>query len=146
MKSVVLCLPPYAAWADPGQQLTAAREVELVPDWTDGASAIVGWSEGGLVAAKLAATHKDAVERLVLVATPAPMTDDSDWVGQISARTLLLFGDADGLTGSVHAHWWKTRIPNSRVEMVPGAGHDILKQVWARAVSHLAPGALRGSG
>ena len=143
MKSVVLCVSSYSTWADPGPEATATREVQLLQDWTDEASAIVGWSDGGLVAATLAATHKDEVERLVLVATPAPMMQDGEWVGQISAKTLLLFGDADAPTGSVHARWWQTRIPNARIEMVPGGGHYILGRVWERALSHLAPGATR---
>lgn len=143
MTRVVLCLPPYQAWTDPAEAQTVARGVELSPGWVEGAAGIVGWSDGGLEAAQLAATHGDAVERLVLVAAPAPMTDDAEWVSQIAAKTLLLFGDADAMTGSVHARWWKARIPDSRVEMVPGGGHYILGQVWSRALSHLAPGALR---
>jgi pimeloyl-ACP methyl ester carboxylesterase len=61
----------------------------------------------------------------------------------VSAKTLLLYGSRDPVAGSRHANWWKAHIPDSRVEMVPGAGHMLVFPMWDRALSHLAPGAKR---
>jgi pimeloyl-ACP methyl ester carboxylesterase len=61
----------------------------------------------------------------------------------VKAKTLLLYGSRDPVAGSAHARWWKERIPDSRVEMVPGAGHMLVFPMWERALSHLAPGAKR---
>jgi pimeloyl-ACP methyl ester carboxylesterase len=61
----------------------------------------------------------------------------------VKAKTLLLYGSRDPVAGSAHARWWKERIPDSRVEMAPGAGHMLVFPMWERALSHLAPGAKR---
>jgi pimeloyl-ACP methyl ester carboxylesterase len=61
----------------------------------------------------------------------------------VRAKTLLLYGSQDPVAGHRHASWWKEHIPGSRVEMVPGAGHMLVFPMWARALSHLAPGAKR---
>jgi pimeloyl-ACP methyl ester carboxylesterase len=97
----------------------------------------VGVGAGGWSAVQLAATHGDVVERLVLVSTP-PLEDAEPEA--VSARTLLLYGARDG--GQRRATWWKARL-GGRIEMVPGAGDDILERVWPRVLSHVAPGSLR---
>ena len=61
----------------------------------------------------------------------------------VKAKTLLLYGSADPVAGPRHAQWWKKHIPDSRVEIVPGAGHLLVFPMWERALSHLAPGAKR---
>jgi hypothetical protein len=58
----------------------------------------------------------------------------------VTAKVLLLFGSRDG--GNARATWWKKTL-GGRIEMVPDVGDDILKRVWPRVLSHLAPGALR---
>lgn len=59
--------------------------------------------------------------------------------GDVRAKTLLLYGSRDPITGAKHATWWKQLLPSSRVEMVPGEGHLLLMRHWARVLSHLAP-------
>jgi pimeloyl-ACP methyl ester carboxylesterase len=98
---------------------------------------LVGVGEGGWNAVELAAAHGALVERLVLVATP-PL--DGAEPRAVSAKTLLLYGSRDG--GQKRANWWKDRL-GGRIEMIPGAGDDILERVWPRALSHVAPGSLR---
>jgi pimeloyl-ACP methyl ester carboxylesterase len=61
----------------------------------------------------------------------------------VKAKTLLLYGSEDPLVGPRHANWWKEQIPDSRVEVAPGAGHMLIFPLWERALSHLAPGAKR---
>ena len=140
MKPVVLCLPPDAGFHDPGPDETARRSVELLPAWDGRPAAVIGWSDGGYAALELAAAHSDGVDRLVLVAVPAP--DDRrppPDLGLVSARTLLLFGNADPRTGSAHGRWWKSQLPDARLEMVPSRGHDLLGPMWGRILAHVAP-------
>jgi pimeloyl-ACP methyl ester carboxylesterase len=123
--------------SDPDPAETAKREVELVPDWDGSPVGLVGFAEGGWTAVDLAAENGDLVERLVLVSTP-PLDDAEP--RELSAKTLLLYGSRDG--GQKRATWWKDRL-GGRIEMVPGAGEDILERVWPRVLSHVAPGSLR---
>lgn len=88
---------------------------------------------------RVAAEHPE-VERLVLLATPIR---DGAAVPEIAAKTLLLFGANDERTGSKAARWWKKQIPDARIEMSPGRGHDLLEALWPRVLRHLAPGTLR---
>jgi pimeloyl-ACP methyl ester carboxylesterase len=57
----------------------------------------------------------------------------------VAAKTLLVYGDADPLGGSRHGRWWQGRLPNARLEMVPGGGHLVIVPMWRRVLSHLAP-------
>jgi pimeloyl-ACP methyl ester carboxylesterase len=133
---VVLCLPDGTA-TDPDPGETARRDVELAREWDGTPAAVVGVGEGGWKAVELAAAHAGLVERLVLVATP-PL-DDAD-PAAVSANRLLLYGSRDG--GLKRATWWKDRL-GGRIEMVPGAGDEVLERVWPRVLSHVAPRSLR---
>ena len=55
----------------------------------------------------------------------------------VEAETLLLYGTRDPVAGPAHGRWWEERLPDARLEVVPGAGH--LLPVWGRALAHLAP-------
>jgi pimeloyl-ACP methyl ester carboxylesterase len=61
----------------------------------------------------------------------------------VQAKTLLLYGSKDPVAGSRHGSWWQKRLPNARLEVVPGAGHLLILSMWQRALSHLAPGSKR---
>jgi pimeloyl-ACP methyl ester carboxylesterase len=193
---------------------------------------VVGWSAGGRVALALAARRPDLVERLAVIATPAPDSEvpwiadeqrnDLERLGALSpeeahaelraslaslvpedphspeslwllgagpadegalgangvrarlgemlqaafvqgtgglaadiagyclqpwgfepqsveAETLLLYGARDALAGPRHGRWWKSQLPDARLEVVPGAGHLLVVPAWARALSHLVP-------
>lgn len=125
--------------SDPDAAETARREVELLAASEHGVAGVAGWSERGWEALEIAAEHPE-IERLVLLATPIR---DGAAVPPVDAKTLLLFGTDDDRTGSRAARWWKQQIPHARIEMCPGLGHDLLAARWPRALSHLAPGALR---
>lgn len=58
---------------------------------------------------------------------------------EVMAKTLLLYGNKDPVVANRHAHWWHKRLPESRVEMAPGAGALTIVRLWKRALSYLAP-------
>lgn len=137
--SIVLCLPGEAAFADPRPAETYKRDVDLVAEWDAHTNGVIGWSSAGWDALELAASHPE-LERLVLLSLPYPGGDD--WhvdTDHITAKTLLLYGSADPETGSSHGSKWQKRLPSARLEMVPGGGHDILEQMWHRALAYVAP-------
>jgi len=137
--SILVCLPDGVPLVDPGPAETAKRDVRLVTAWEDDTAGVVGWSAGGLDALRVAVDHTD-LPRLALVSVPFP---DGDQVGvdldAVAAKTLLLFGSADPLTGSKHGRMWQQRLPNARLEMVPRGGHDLLETMWHRVLSFVAP-------
>ena len=197
-----------------GDGLVRGGRHRSVLDTLDGGPVgVVGWSAGGRVALALAARRPDLVDRVVVVATPAPdeeipwidpeqravldrlrglapedahaelesrlrsivpldpfsaealwllaaLTSDepalagrdvrarlgemlrtafaqgteglaSDLAGyclrpwgfepeEVVAKTLLLYGARDPLAGPRHGRWWKSRLPDARLEVVPG--------------------------
>jgi pimeloyl-ACP methyl ester carboxylesterase len=212
---------------------SAADDVAAVLDTLEeGPVGVVGWSAGGRVALALAARRPDLVDRVVVVATPAP-DDEIHWVDpeqravlerlralapevahaelesrlrsivpmdpfvpealwllaaltsdepaladadvrarlgemlrasfaqgtqglaadiagyclrpwgfepeEVTAKTLLVYGTRDPLAGPRHGRWWQSRIPDSRLEVVPDAGHLVLLPTWGRILAHLAP-------
>ncbi len=56
----------------------------------------------------------------------------------VRAETLLLYGSRDVIADPRHGHWWQSRLPNARLEVVPGAGHLLVVPLWSRVLSHLA--------
>jgi len=58
----------------------------------------------------------------------------------VQAKTLLLYGSRDALADPRHGRWWQSRLPDARLEVVPGAGHLLVVPAWSRALAHLAPG------
>ena len=125
---------------DPDPDETTRRDVELVHGWDASATGVIAFAEGGWHAVELAAKHRKLVERLVLVATPPLEDEDAVELGAVEAKTLLLYGSRDG--GQRQATWWKEHL-GGRIEMVPREGREILGRVWARALSHAAPGTIR---
>jgi pimeloyl-ACP methyl ester carboxylesterase len=122
---------------DPVPTETARRDVELVAELDGTPAGIVGFGQAGWHAVELAAANGDLVDRLVLVSTPIPEATDTV-PEDVTAKTLLLYGSKDPGGGHKQAAWWKERL-GGRIEMVPGAGADILSDVWPRILSHLAP-------
>jgi pimeloyl-ACP methyl ester carboxylesterase len=57
----------------------------------------------------------------------------------VEAKTLLLYGSHDPLAGPRHGRWWRERLPDARLEVVPEAGHLLVIPMWPRVLSHLAP-------
>lgn len=57
----------------------------------------------------------------------------------VEAKTLLLYGTHDPLAGPAHGRWWRERLPNAHLEVVPDAGHLLVIPAWPRVLSHLVP-------
>jgi pimeloyl-ACP methyl ester carboxylesterase len=202
--------PPGAG----GFSAAADDLAEALDQLGTGPVGLAGWSAGGLVALALATRRPELVDRLVLIATPAPdeevswipaavreaatvpVSDDPDrWIGMLSrtgpdaaaldsadvrqrlksmllgafrqgdaglaadlaavrgpwqvdpgriaAKTLLLYGAKDPITGPRHGKWYQPRLPNARYEQSPDTGHLVVLPAWRRALAHLAPGAKR---
>jgi pimeloyl-ACP methyl ester carboxylesterase len=60
-------------------------------------------------------------------------------LADVTAKTLVVAGQADALAGYAHAAWYQKALPDARLEMVPGAGHLAVVPMWGRILSHLAP-------
>jgi pimeloyl-ACP methyl ester carboxylesterase len=58
---------------------------------------------------------------------------------EVEATTLLLYGSHDPLAGPEHGRWWRDRLPDARLEVVPDAGHLLVIPMWPRVLSHLVP-------
>ena len=145
MRVVVFCHDhPEGVDFDPDPSETGRREIELRKTAPTGIFGAVGWRQAGLAAAALAAADGSRVDRLVLCCVPAPIDAALGFEpGDIVAKTLLLFGQADPDAPARHARWWKDRIRGSRVEMVPSAGSDLVSAMWGRVLSHAAPDTIR---
>jgi pimeloyl-ACP methyl ester carboxylesterase len=109
---------------------------------------IVGWGAGGRVALELGARHPELVDRVVAIATPAPLEAGATALAyeprDVRAKTLLVHGGADATAGSRHGAWWQRHLPDARLEMTPGlGGEDLLRDRWDRVLSFLAPGSGR---
>lgn len=144
VRVIVFCHDhPGGPTFDPDPVETSRRDVELSATPSGEHFAVVGWRHAGLAAAAMAAANPSRVDRLVLCGVPAPVDGLLDFdLGDITAKTLLLFGQKDEAAPTRHAWWWKDRIRDARVEMVPGAGSDIITAMWGRVLSHAAPGSL----
>ena len=112
---------------------------------------VVGVGATGPLALLLAAELGDGVDRLALIAVPAPETpidrDDAELVtARVTAKTLIMNGQRAPDAAAAAAAWHHDRLPGSRVEMVPasalpaGDGRLALDLVWDRVLSHVAPG------
>jgi len=135
VRIIVFCHDQPGAAFDPDPEETSRREIELRTSPQGERFAVIGWRHAGLEAASLAAANPFGVDRLVLCSVPAPIDGMLDFdPGDIGAKTLLLYGQNDPAAPARHARWWKDRIRDSRVEMVPNADSDIINTMWARAL------------
>jgi pimeloyl-ACP methyl ester carboxylesterase len=115
---------------------------------------LVAQSMGGVLALRAALEQPERIRRLVLVATSggidvkrlggvdwrpawralhqqAPTwfiddrTDVTEQLGDVRAPTLLVFGDADPLIPVRVGEFLRDRLPDARLEIVPGGTHDM---------------------
>jgi pimeloyl-ACP methyl ester carboxylesterase len=50
------------------------------------------------------------------------------WLHRLSMPTLLLWGEADQVVPVEQAQVWASRLPDARIERLPGAGHLVLQE------------------
>ncbi|SIT70720.1 alpha/beta fold hydrolase [Microbacterium sp. RU33B] len=126
-----------------GALVELARSVLL-----EGSFAVVGVGVTGELAVRLALALPERVDRLVLVAVPAPTTpldrdDGEDLLAGVQAKTLILNGQKDPDAAAAAAEWHRAHIASARVEMVPAVGavdtRLALGTVWERVLSFTAP-------
>ncbi|NQX04903.1 alpha/beta hydrolase [Rathayibacter sp. VKM Ac-2856] len=60
-------------------------------------------------------------------------------VESVDAPALLLYGAEDAAVGRLHGEWYAARLPDSRLEVVPGRGHLLAVSEWDRVLSFLLP-------
>lgn len=137
-------------------ETTAAALVELLAGQVGGdAIGVVGVGATGAIAIAVAAASGIDVDRLALVAVPAPQTPlardlAAEIAGAVTAKVLLMNGQKDPDAAAAAAAWHKATFATARIEMVPSPGEGDLRldlaAVWARVLSHTAPGTARGGG
>ena len=126
----------------------------LVSDRMDEPVDLVAQSMGGVIAARIALEHPELVRRLVLCVTSGGVDmaglGASNWradyrrsfpkaaswitdgssatslpVEKIVASTLLIWGDRDPVSPVAVGRHLAERLPNARLEVVPGGDHDV---------------------
>ena len=127
---------------------------KMVTDRMDGPVDLVAQSMGGVLAARIALEHPELVRRLVLCVTSGGVDmaglGASDWradyrksfpkaaawitdtsssaplpVEKIVVPTLLIWGDSDPVSPVAVGKHLAARLPNARLEIVPGGDHDV---------------------
>jgi pimeloyl-ACP methyl ester carboxylesterase len=142
----------------PAEQ-TAASLVELVgktlltDQFEDGATTpragMIIYRHAADVGLRAASTLGATIDRLVLVAVPAPeqplgRDDLGALLEPLTAPTLILNGEGD--EPAADASWYAQRLAAARVAIVPEGPELSLAAVWGQALSHAAPGASKRSG
>ena len=130
-------------------------------------------SMGGVLALRAALEHPGRIRRLVLVATSGGVdvrrlggvdwreawrarqrltpqwfaddrTDLTDRLASVQTPTLLIFGDADPISPVPVGQFLRDRLPDARLEIIPGGTHDMTTDCADR-VATLIEAHLEGS-
>src|SRR5438876_156771 len=111
-------LPPLEEWMDDVRAVMDAAGSEL--------AALVGQSDGGLMAAMFAASHPDRVESLILIDT----LPSNVWSPEFAAATAWTQEQYEALLELVGTRWGR---PGFLAALDPGGGHDSEEQQrWDR--------------
>lgn len=114
----------------------------------DPTAGVIAYHDVADVVLRAVARLGHTVDRLALVAVPAPAEpldrdDLAEVMASVPAKTLILNGQKDEAAGNAAATWFRDNLASARVEMLPGVTRVSLADVWARVLSHLAPGRTR---
>lgn len=95
------------------------------------------------LAQRLAHMLGDAYRQgMVGVATDLLAAQDRSWFARldaIRAEARLLYGAADGYAGRDDGEWFRSRIPNARLDVVDGSSTLAIASEWQRIVDYLEP-------
>jgi pimeloyl-ACP methyl ester carboxylesterase len=150
-----LCEYPGIGHAAPDPSLQSLADLQShvlrdLPERFD----LVAKSMGGVLALRTALEHPERVRKLVLLATSGGVnvaalggidwrdtfrrlqphapnwfvddrTDVTAELGRVTQPTLLVFGEADLIAPVRVGHFLKSKLPNARLELVPGGTHDL---------------------
>jgi pimeloyl-ACP methyl ester carboxylesterase len=105
---------------------------------------VVAYRDAVDVALRTVAQLGETVDRLALVAAPAPEQPiDRDDLGalihSVTARTLVVNGQGDEAAAADAATWYQEHLGSAQVETVPAEVTISLSAVWGRVLSHVAP-------
>lgn len=64
---------------------------------------------------------------------------EPEWVEDVQAPTLVVWGDADDFTPLELADRWKEDLPHMRLEILEGVGHVAMEEVPARSLEVIRP-------
>lgn len=60
--------------------------------------------------------------------------------GDVKARVLLVYGEADPVVGEAHGRWWQEKLPDTELELAADMGHLLAIPLWGRALAFLTRG------
>lgn len=145
--------PAYGGETRAATTLAAVGEIARAETGAQ-AFGVVAERTAGALGVALAAELVDRVDRLALVAVPAPggpLERDlaEDVLRRVSAKTLVVAAAGDAGAGPDAAQWHHDRLPEGEIEVIApdalssGDGRLGLGDVWARVLSHVAPAPAR---
>lgn len=59
-------------------------------------------------------------------------------IENVKASVLLQYGDNDPIAGYAHGAWWRSHLPQARLEMLEDVGHLVAIAGWKRTLDFLA--------
>lgn len=154
-RETILCEYPGLGGVAPDPRLRTfadlqAHLLERLPARFD----LVTMSMGGVLALRIALEHPERLRKLILLATSGGVnvaalggidwrdnfrraqptapdwfvedrTDVTPQLANIPHPTLLVYGDADLIAPPEVGHLLQQNLPNARIEVIPGADHDL---------------------
>lgn len=69
--------------------------------------------------------------------------DRSRWLGQIAAPTQIVHGEDDPLVPPAAASDLKAKIAGAELDLIPGMGHDLPRELWPRLAANMRSAAGR---
>lgn len=89
-----------------------------------------GVSWGGMIALELALTAPKRVERLILVDSAGMGHYSEQQLESIACPTLIVWEEDDSVIPLANAAWFGAAIPNSHVQVIPGAAEEESEAPW----------------
>jgi len=81
------------------------------------------------------------LQGVIGVATDLVAKRDTSWIdglGDVRAKTLLLYGAEDLVAGEADARWFAERIPDAEIAIIPGVGGAVIGSEWQRVLDFIS--------